>query len=59
MIAALPSAIAGFFQVHNTGHTDAFDALFTSDALVSDEENEYRGAAIKEWLDGAVTQYQP
>lgn len=59
MKTELPPAIAAFFQAHNTGQTDDFDQLFTGDALVSDESHEYRGAAIKEWLDGAVAKYQP
>ncbi|MGH7492336.1 MAG: nuclear transport factor 2 family protein [bacterium] len=59
MNAELPSAIAAFFQAHNTGQTDAFNELFTGDALVSDEQHEYRGAAIKEWIDGAIAKYQP
>jgi hypothetical protein len=48
-----------FFQAHNTGQTDDFNKLFTGDALVCDEEHEYRGAAIKEWIDGAIAKYKP
>jgi hypothetical protein len=59
MSAELPPAIAGFFQAHNTGQTDGFDELFTADAVVSDEAHQYRGAAIKEWIDGAIAKYQP
>ena len=55
----LPPPIDRFFQTHNTGHTEDFNALFTADAVVSDEEHEYRGAAIKEWIDNAVEQYKP
>ena len=55
----LPPAIAAFFQAHNTGHTDDFNNLFTADALVSDEEHQYRGPAIKEWLDGAIAKCRP
>lgn len=59
MNTELPPAIAAFFQAHNTGQTDDFNELCTGDALVSDEEHEYRGAAIKEWLDGAIGKYKP
>lgn len=55
----LPPPIASFFRAHNTGQTDRFNELFTGEALVSDEAHEYRGAAIKEWIDGAVAKYQP
>ena len=59
MNTELPPAIAAFFQAHNTGQTDDFNELFTDDALVSDEEHEYRGAAIKGWIDGAIAKYKP
>lgn len=59
MTPELPPAIAAFFQAHNTGQTADFKQLFTDDALVSDESHEYRGAAIKKWIDGAVSKYQP
>ena len=55
----LPPAIAAFFRAHNTGQTGDFNELFTGDALVSDEEHEYRGAAIKGWIDGAIAKYNP
>jgi hypothetical protein len=59
MTPALPSAIAAFFRAHNTGETDDFNELFTGDAFVCDEEQEYRDAAIKTWMDGAIAKYQP
>ena len=59
MTLELPPAIAAFFQAHNSGHTANFSELFTDDALVSDESHEYQGAGIKEWIDGAVSKYQP
>lgn len=59
MTPELPPAIAAFFQAHNTGQTADFNQLFTDDAVVSDESQEYRGAAIKEWIDGAISKYQP
>ena len=51
--------MAAFFQAHNTGETDNFKALFTEDAVVCDEEHEYRGDAIKAWIDAAIAKYQP
>jgi hypothetical protein len=59
MTAALPPAIAAFFRAHNPGETDDFNELFTVDALVCDEEHEYRGTAIKTWIDGAIAKYKP
>jgi len=59
MNTELPPAIAAFFHAHNTGQTDDFNQLFTDDALVSDESHEYRGAAIKAWIDGAIAKYKP
>ncbi len=58
MTPELPPAIAAFFQAHNTGQTADFTQLFTDDALVSDESHEYRGAAIKKWMDDAISKYQ-
>jgi hypothetical protein len=55
----LPAAISGFFQAHNTGETHHFNDLFTADAVVSDEAHEYRGEAIKTWIDGAISNYRP
>jgi hypothetical protein len=54
-----PPVIAAFFHAHNTGQTDHFNQLFTGDALVSDESHEYRGDAIKAWIDGAIAKYKP
>jgi hypothetical protein len=55
----LPPVIAAFFRAHNTGETTDFKQLFTPDALVSDEAHEYRGAAIKAWIDEAIAKYKP
>ena len=55
----LPPVIAAFFHAHNTGRTADFNQLFTADALVNDEAHEYRGAAIKTWIDGAIAKYKP
>ena len=34
-------------------------ALFAEDAVVCDEEHEYRGDALKAWMDAAFAKYQP
>jgi hypothetical protein len=59
MTIKLPQAMEAFFHAHNTGQTDGFGRLFTADATVSDEAHEYRGAAIKAWIDGAIAKYKP
>ena len=59
MNADLPPVIATFFHAHNTGQTADCNRLFTADALVTDEAHEYRGAAIKAWIDGAIAKYKP
>ena len=59
MKTELPAPIAGFFQAHNSGKTDNFLDLFTTDAVVADEAHEYRCDAIKEWIDGAIANYHP
>ena len=59
MKTTLPPVISAFFHAHNTGDTDAFDQLFTADAVVNDEAHEYRGPAIKTWIDGAIAKYKP
>jgi len=59
MSIKLSPVIAEFFEAHNTGQTDGFNKLFADDALVRDEGREYRGAAIKEWMDSAFAKYKP
>jgi hypothetical protein len=59
MTIKLPQVMEAFFYAHNTGQTDGFGQLFTADATVSDEAREYRGAAIKAWIDGAIAKYKP
>lgn len=59
MKTELPAPIAGFFHAHNSGMTDQFLDLFTADAVVSDEAHEYRGDAIKTWIDGTIADYHP
>jgi hypothetical protein len=59
MNSKLPQVLEAFFHAHNTGQTDDFGQLFTADAAVNDERHEYRGAAIKAWIDSAIAKYKP
>ena len=59
MNIALPSPITAFFAAHNSGETGSFLDLFTEDAVVADENHEYRGEAIRGWIDDAVSKYRP
>jgi len=59
MILELPAPIASFFQAHNSGNTEGFLDLFGADAVVADEAHEYRGDAIKAWMDGALSNFHP
>ena len=59
MNTELPTVIADFFVAHNTGQTSDFASLFAGSAVVRDESHEYRQAAIKQWMDGAIASYKP
>ena len=55
----LPAAIDGFFRAHNSGRTENLLDLFAADAVVADESHEYRGDAIRAWLDDAIAKFRP
>jgi len=55
----LPVPIGGFFQAHNSGRTENFLDLFAEDAVVADENHEYRGGAIRAWLEDAIAKFRP
>jgi hypothetical protein len=60
MNVKLPPPIVSFFEAFNAHDTDHFVTLFTADALVTDEAQEYRGGtAIKGWIERANAQYKP
>jgi ketosteroid isomerase-like protein len=59
MKTELPAPIDGFFQAHNSGSTENLLDLFASDAVVADENHEYRGEAIRAWLDDAIAKFRP
>ena len=55
----LPPAIAAFFQSTNTREFADFLSLFTDDAHVNDEANDYYGAQIADWIDRATADAKP
>jgi ketosteroid isomerase-like protein len=57
--AKLSQPIADYFQAANAHKTDAVLAAFAEDALVTDENRERRGAAIREWSDEVNEKYKP
>ena len=59
MISSLPAPVAGFFQAHDTSKTGNFLDLFTTKAVVSDDSHEYRGEAVRTWIDGANASFHP
>jgi ketosteroid isomerase-like protein len=55
----MPHAIAAYVEATNERDIDTFRGLFTQDAVVHDEGQQYRGvAAIKRWLTSAVEKYR-
>jgi len=59
MSIELPPAIASFFQATNTREFADFLSLFTDDAHVNDEANDYYGAEIGGWIDRATVDTKP
>ena len=59
MNTKLPQPIGDYFQAVNSHHTAAVVAAFAEDALVGDENREYRGAAIKGWSEKVIKEYKP
>ena len=56
----LPTPIASFLHAFNAKDTDALLASFVPDALLTDEEHEYRGTTeIKDWFATVNAKYQP
>lgn len=54
-----PPVIAAFFQSTNTREFADFLSLFTDDAHVNDEANDYYGAQIADWIDRATADAKP
>jgi ketosteroid isomerase-like protein len=60
MNANLPQPIVDYFQAANAHHTVGVVAAFTDDALVTDENREYRGAAaVQGWSERVIKDYKP
>jgi hypothetical protein len=59
MNAELPPVIAAFFESSNTREFADFLSLFTDNAHVNDEANNYYGAAIAAWIDRATADAKP
>jgi hypothetical protein len=55
----LPPAIAAFFHATNTREFADFLSLFTHDAHVNDEANDYHGPEIAAWIDQATAETKP
>ena len=55
----LPPVIASFFHATNTREFADFLSLFTADAHVNDEANDYYGAEIGRWIDRATADTKP
>lgn len=55
----LPPVIAAFFHATNTREFSDFLSLFTPDAHVNDEANDYYGAEIAVWIDRATADTKP
>jgi hypothetical protein len=55
----LPPVIATFFHDTNTRKFGDFLSLFTPDAHVTDESQDHRGTAIKEWIECATAEAKP
>ena len=54
-----PPVIAAFFHATNTREFADFLSLFTPDAHVNDEANDYHGAEIAAWIDRATADTKP
>jgi hypothetical protein len=55
----LPPVIAAFFHATNTREFADFLSLFTAEAHVNDEANDYYGAEIAAWIDRATAETKP
>lgn len=59
MNTELPPVIAAFFEATNTREFADFLSLFTAEAHVNDEANDYYGAEIAAWIDRATADTKP
>ena len=55
MRTKMPDVIDAYIQASNSRDADRFGSLFSEDAIVHDEGQEYRGVvAIRKWLVSTV-----
>lgn len=54
-----PPVLAAFFHATNTREFGDFLTLFTPDAHVNDEANDYYGPEIAGWIERATAETQP
>jgi uncharacterized protein (TIGR02246 family) len=58
MRTKMPDVIDAYIQASNSRDADRFGSLFSEDAIVHDEGQEYRGVvAIRKWLASTVKKY--
>jgi len=58
MRTKIPDIIDAYIQASNSRDADRFGSLFSEDAIVHDEGQEYRGVvAIRKWLASTVKKY--
>jgi ketosteroid isomerase-like protein len=57
--AALPPVICEYLAASDRGDADAVVGCFTADAVVADEDQEWRGTeAIRRWRESVATAYE-
>ena len=59
MTTLLPRIISDYMAASDSGNVDAIVMCFTDDAVVFDEDQEWRGrAGIREWRERVATAYE-
>jgi hypothetical protein len=59
MTNSLPTIISDYMAASASGNVDAIVACFTNDAVVVDEDHEWRGRPrIREWRERVATAYE-
>jgi SnoaL-like domain len=59
MTISVPSIISDYLVASDRGDLDALAACFTEDAVVFDEDREWRGrAGIRQWRENVATAYE-
>jgi ketosteroid isomerase-like protein len=59
LTATLPPAISAYLRASDERDLDAITSCFAEDAIVVDEDKEWRGrSGIREWREGVATAYE-